>query len=244
MIVWGGIASSGLLDTGAFYEPVGDNWSPISAGAGTPSARALHLSIWTGSEMIVWGGDGGSWTGLLRSYLSSGGRYCACVQNTYYRDADGDGFGISTNTALSCAAPQGYVGTAGDCDDTNANTFPGAPEVKDGNDNQCPSDCPPGAPDCGFGVIDEIAGPAVWNGSSLCWPAQSGAGGYEVVRSPSASFTDGCFVFPASSATCLEDNSTPDQGAYFYLVRSVTPNPPGSWGQHSDGTERSGGCLP
>jgi len=63
-------------------------------------------------------------------------------------------------------------------------------------------------------------------------------------NSPLLQNRDGCFVFPASSATCLDDNSTPDQGAYFYLVRSATPNPPGSWGQHSDRTERSGGCLP
>jgi hypothetical protein len=243
-IMWGGSNSNGQLNTGAYYDPAGDTWSPISAGASTPSARSGHSAVWTGSEMIVWGGDGGSWNLLPKAYLSSGGRYCACVDTTYYRDADGDGLGDSTNTAVACAAPPGYVGTAGDCDDTNANTFPGAPEVKDGKDNQCPSDCPPGAPDCGFGVIDEITGSAVWNGSTLCWPAQSAADDYEVVRSPSASFTDGCFVFPASSVTCLEDSSTPDEGVYFYLVRSVTPNPPGSWGQHSDGTERSGGCLP
>jgi hypothetical protein len=93
-------------------------------------------------------------------------------------------------------------------------------------------------------MIDEIAGPALWNGSTLCWPAQAGADGYQVVRAPEPTFTGACSVVPVAGATCIDDPSIPVDGAYFYLVRSLTPNPPGSWGQRSDGTERLGGCLP
>ncbi|MEN9333821.1 MAG: hypothetical protein RLY35_1001, partial [Bacteroidota bacterium] len=39
------------------------------------------------------------------------------VQNVYYLDADGDGFGWISNVVLSCSAPLGYVNNAQDCDD-------------------------------------------------------------------------------------------------------------------------------
>ena len=39
-----------------------------------PSARPLHTAVWTGSEMIVWGGLDGS-------YLNTGGRYNPATDN-------------------------------------------------------------------------------------------------------------------------------------------------------------------
>lgn len=36
-----------------------------------------------------------------------------------YRDEDGDGFGDPNIVVQACLCPQGYVGNAGDCDDTN-----------------------------------------------------------------------------------------------------------------------------
>src|SRR5207249_5375031 len=44
------------------------NWAATST-TNAPSARYLHTAVWTGSEMIVWGG--------YRFYLNTGGRYCA-----------------------------------------------------------------------------------------------------------------------------------------------------------------------
>lgn len=60
MIVWGG-ATSGenwetLLNTGAVYDPLHDGWTPTSTGAGVPLARSGHTAVWTGREMIIWGG--------------------------------------------------------------------------------------------------------------------------------------------------------------------------------------------
>ena len=44
-----------------------DTWTPTST-TNAPAARASHTAVWTGSEMIVWGGSNGS-------YLNTGGRY-------------------------------------------------------------------------------------------------------------------------------------------------------------------------
>ena len=55
----------------------------------------------------------------------------------YYPDADGDGFGTFADSVVACLAPEGFVERPGDCDDTRADVFPGAPELCDGDDNDC-----------------------------------------------------------------------------------------------------------
>ncbi|MCO4744351.1 MAG: putative metal-binding motif-containing protein [Proteobacteria bacterium] len=62
--------------------------------------------------------------------------------NTYYRDADGDGHGVTTNTVDSCSQPFGYVASSDDCNDVvaagGAEEWPGNAEVcEDGYDNDC-----------------------------------------------------------------------------------------------------------
>src|SRR5207247_1463009 len=71
MIVWGGYLSLGgqIYNSGGRYDPVRDQWSPTSMGANLPSAREYHTAVWTGSEMIIWGGYN---FGLLPT---TGGRY-------------------------------------------------------------------------------------------------------------------------------------------------------------------------
>jgi N-acetylneuraminic acid mutarotase len=66
-------ASAGLLAAG--YSKVGE--SSISLGetwtlmqsTGAPSGRGYHSGVWTGSQLIVWGGYNGT------TYLNDGGRY-------------------------------------------------------------------------------------------------------------------------------------------------------------------------
>ncbi len=73
----------------------------------------------------------------------------SCVSAvTYYQDADGDGFGDGVNSIIAgSTAPSGYVANMGDCDDSDPNTYPGAPEnTTDGIDNNCNGD------------VDECAG--------------------------------------------------------------------------------------
>jgi hypothetical protein len=56
---------------------------------------------------------------------------------TFYRDADGDGYGSPTVTTQACAAPAGYVGNSADCNDASAAVHPGAAEVCNGVDDNC-----------------------------------------------------------------------------------------------------------
>ncbi|MEJ7684499.1 MAG: choice-of-anchor Q domain-containing protein [Segetibacter sp.] len=59
------------------------------------------------------------------------------VKTTFYRDADGDGYGDPGNTAQACAVPAGYLSNNGDCDDGDNTIHPGATEICDGKDNDC-----------------------------------------------------------------------------------------------------------
>jgi MYXO-CTERM domain-containing protein len=55
----------------------------------------------------------------------------------WYPDADGDGFGAAGSTRRACSAPEGYGSGSDDCDDSDADVNPDAPEVCDGIDNDC-----------------------------------------------------------------------------------------------------------
>lgn len=59
------------------------------------------------------------------------------VQNTYYADADADGFGNALVSLMGCTAPNGYVLNATDCNDNNPNIRPGILETCNGIDDNC-----------------------------------------------------------------------------------------------------------
>lgn len=62
MLVWGGAAcgqASCYSNEGAAYDPITDTWTPIS-NAGAPAARRSHVAVWTGTKMVIWGGDSAS----------------------------------------------------------------------------------------------------------------------------------------------------------------------------------------
>jgi N-acetylneuraminic acid mutarotase len=68
MIIWGGYNYDvgGYLKTGGLYNPSTNRWQATST-ASAPTGRSRHSAVWTGSQMIVWGGSGGD--------LNTGGRY-------------------------------------------------------------------------------------------------------------------------------------------------------------------------
>ena len=59
------------------------------------------------------------------------------LQETWYADLDGDGYGDPESTVESCNPGSGYVADNTDCNDESAESYPGAPEVCDSLDNDC-----------------------------------------------------------------------------------------------------------
>ena len=78
MLIWGGDRSAtsddGFAD-GAAYNPASDRWRPLS-GNSAPAARWAHTAVWTGKQMIVWGGLGcGRDTANEPALCGTGGAY-------------------------------------------------------------------------------------------------------------------------------------------------------------------------
>ena len=69
---------------------------------------------------------------------------------TWYLDADADGYGDTGASTASCTQPTGFAGSADDCDDADATSYPDAPELCDERDNDC------------NGTIDDGAGADTW----------------------------------------------------------------------------------
>jgi N-acetylneuraminic acid mutarotase len=160
MIVYGGwkrdVGGSGSTEaSGGIYLPGQDTWLAVPS-AGAPSARAFHSAIWTGTQMIVWGGAGAG-------YNQGGGRLE--LDTLPDVDADLDGYGVCSGDCNdgdasihpgaaetcnglddNCAGGideafdqdlDGFATCGGDCNDANATINPAAPEVCDHVDNNC-----------------------------------------------------------------------------------------------------------
>lgn len=63
MIIYGGKLTDGTItNTGGIYDPATDSWTAISTTGAPPNGLSEHTAIWTGTEMITYGGrkNGGS----------------------------------------------------------------------------------------------------------------------------------------------------------------------------------------
>lgn len=68
------------------------------------------------------------------------------TDGTWHADEDGDGYGDPAVARFSCEAPAGALADGSDCDDADADVYPGAEESCDGLDQDCD------------GAVDEDAG--------------------------------------------------------------------------------------
>ena len=144
-----------------------EDFTPASAGNGGSTAVCASeqpLSLF--GRLVALGGDpqpGGRWTffgravadtfdpavGFAGTYTYTVGGREGCQEAsstlevmltddaTYYRDADGDGFGNAALSITACGQPAGYVSNGADCNDGNPEVHPGAREACDGIDNNC-----------------------------------------------------------------------------------------------------------
>lgn len=59
VVIWGGVDNSGgahpFANDGAAYDPLARNWRKLPAAGLVP--RHSHVAVWTGQEMIIWGGE-------------------------------------------------------------------------------------------------------------------------------------------------------------------------------------------
>jgi len=77
MIVWGGAGRAGnaaiYLEDGAAYDPAADRWRKLPGSPLGP--RADHVAAWTGTEMLVWGGNPGKPTAFGNNEFIDGAAY-------------------------------------------------------------------------------------------------------------------------------------------------------------------------
>jgi hypothetical protein len=59
------------LNTGGRYNPNTNTWTATNTN-NARQGRYVHTAVWTGRQMIVWGGNGGP---TYYDNLNSGGRY-------------------------------------------------------------------------------------------------------------------------------------------------------------------------
>jgi len=222
VLFWGGARGPfGLFPaTGGRYDPASDSWLDI-ATAGAPSGRYTHNAVWTGTQMLVWGGFNGA-------PLDSGGRYSSItgLMATFYRDADGDGLGDFSSTVQAYEQPAGYVSNSVDCNDGSTSVWATPSEARD------------------VGFSDGAS--LVWRA-----PSAPGATTvyYDAVRSGTASdfVSAATCVATSSVSTSAADPAAPAPSkAFFYLVRPQNgcPDGQGPLGTDSNGTPRTARSCP
>jgi N-acetylneuraminic acid mutarotase len=120
MIIWGGRSAdySTEYGDGARYNPATDTWQPISM-VDAPSPRRGHTAVWTGTEMIVWGGGAAGLT------AGDGARYNPKT-NTWAEMSTTDAPVLSGHVAVwtgSKMVAWGSLTGAGGIYDPNANSW-------------------------------------------------------------------------------------------------------------------------
>ncbi|MFT7521759.1 MAG: MYXO-CTERM domain-containing protein [Kiritimatiellia bacterium] len=122
------------IDTGAVVTTVTGNTFTWSAMASSNIA-AMCVANDKGISSIHYDHNGVG-SGLVfgdKVLLAS----AACTPQTWYLDGDKDGHGWAASSTSACAAPAGYVASSDDCDDGRKETYPGATEYCNGEDDNC-----------------------------------------------------------------------------------------------------------
>jgi hypothetical protein len=196
-----GNADDGCPLEPALTERVGFFVDADRDGVGT--ARVLLCAVAAPEGYAQQGGDCDDGSSQIRPGMDEycatrgvdndcdGDLYDVSVPDTFFPDADGDGYG-SGGPVQGCPMPDGYARSGTDCNDASAAIRPGAPESCDdvGTDNDCD------------GSVDELTHPRIYfsdaDGDGAGDPASQAAG----CESPAHSSTLCCtFRMPTVTGT-------------------------------------------
>ncbi len=111
----------------------GDNGGEQPATSTAGSSSTAVGSEGSGRGEASGDSDGGSSSSGGEVEDTSGG----CPTQTYYPDADRDGYGDINYPVEACLQPPAHIPQGGDCDDANPEIYPGVEELCDGSDNDC-----------------------------------------------------------------------------------------------------------
>ncbi len=231
MIIWGGNFFDGAnhrLSTGGRYNPSNDFWSSTSIGSSTPSARSEHSAIWTGSEMIVWGGyDGANVYNTGGQYNPSSDTWSSTLADTNCPSARSNHTAVWTGTGMIVWG--GY-----DISFTNTGGQYLLPQLP--------------------GEVSDMS--LAWSGkNTLSWSAASCATGYRVYRGSPADLVNintgapACRAYDGTGTTTgAVLSAEPAAGSfYWYLAVGYDASGEGPAGQSSYGPRMvlsSGSCSP
>lgn len=124
---------------GVTWTNNGSDYMVPSGSCGSGTTFTWDIPDFTTTSPVIfrlYGWNANNVNGQERNYNGSIGG-SACLMQTWYADADGDGYGNPAVTTVACNAPLGYVANNTDCNDANASIHPGAAEVCNSIDDNC-----------------------------------------------------------------------------------------------------------
>jgi len=131
--IWLRVVRSGNTFTG-LYSTDNSSWAAIGSVTSSQATAALDVGLF-GTSGAAWWIFGDLSIARFDNFTIIG----SAAAFVYYEDSDGDNYGNPSASIVSSSGtpPSGYVADNTDCDDTDANTYPGAAEICDGKDNNC-----------------------------------------------------------------------------------------------------------
>jgi len=176
MLVWGGDDLITALDTGGVYRPLDDVWINCShMDDSAPAARIAHEAVWTGDEMIVWGGADYDYI----TYYTEGGRYVIPDMNPV-------NFHWDTTPMSTTGAPSGRELFAWQYDTSNAEAIAWGGYYYDGGDTWYDDGAAYDSTTNSWSAIDDSPAPgrrevwsSAWTGDALAiWSGYDDASGF------------------------------------------------------------------
>ena len=214
----------------------GDNNNPITVCSATPPAGYVADNTDCDDSKLLYADQDGD------GYGAGAPVACGIADNTdcddkdasvhtgqtFFKDADGDGFGDNNNPITVCSAtpPSGYVTNNTDCDDGNATIHPGAfEECGNGQDDNCNGSIDEGCSAFAGNMIPNAFTP---NGDGLNDIFRIPAGALKTLNSFTIFDQFGKLVFVTTDISKGWDGTIRSYpaatGTYVYIIKAVNNN--------------------